>query len=260
MFHGIALMQCCGVFCNSYMTARQARTARRAAERLASKQAKHAETAVHADAAAAAAQAECPNRSTGPRTPVGKSTSRWNSFKHGLYAKQLVVPGEDPTELDSLRSSLRAEHQPANTTEEILVNEIAEQYWRLRRMRRYEAHGMASENFAYWFEKGLLALVARQMGSAERGMHKAMTTLRRLQLDRGFVPSKEVSDEAASFSEPKTQARPEHPAAQQPEFVPQIQREELDWVPEPIEEDLDYVAPQAPDYASFSPPHSANAA
>ncbi len=172
------------------MTAREARKSRRAAERLASKQARHAETAVHAEAAAA--QAECPNRSTGPRTPEGKNTSRWNSFKHGLYAKQLVVPGEDPAELDALRHSLRAEHQPANTTEEILVNEIAEQYWRLRRMRRYEAHGMASENFAYWFEKGLLALVTRQMASAERGMHKAIATLRRLQLDRGFVPSKNV--------------------------------------------------------------------
>ena len=77
--------------------------------------------------------------STGPKTVDGKSASSQNSFKHGLYSKQLVMQGENPAELDALKADLRAEHQPANTTEEILVNEIAEHYWRIRRFRRMEA-------------------------------------------------------------------------------------------------------------------------
>ena len=170
-------------------------------------------------------------RCTGPRSQEGKDTSRWNSFKHGLYAEQLVIPGEDPTELDTLRASLRAEHQPANTTEEILVNEIAEQFWRVRRMRKFESYAMEPENFENWSGRGLLALVMRQMASAERSMHKAIATLRRLQLDRGFVPSKTVQPTGTANSDPRfvPQNDPE------PEFVPQNRSEELHFVPERFE-------------------------
>jgi hypothetical protein len=38
---------------------------------------------------------------------------------------------ENPAELDALKADLHAEHQPTNTTEDILVNEMAEQYWRI---------------------------------------------------------------------------------------------------------------------------------
>jgi hypothetical protein len=126
--------------------------------------------------------------STGPKSPAGKARSSRNSFKHGLYAKDLVLPGEDPAELDQLRASLRAEHQPANTTEEMLVNDLAENFWRIRRMREREAVAMQPENLASWIELGLLTIVQRTMASAERAFHRALTDLRRLQKDRGFVP------------------------------------------------------------------------
>jgi hypothetical protein len=45
--------------------------------------------------------------STGPRTATGKARSSQNSFKHGLYAKYLVLPDEDPAELDELCASSR---------------------------------------------------------------------------------------------------------------------------------------------------------
>src|SRR5579875_3905126 len=83
-------------------------------------------------------------KSTGPATPKGKARSSRNSFKHGLYSKQLVVGPEEAAELDEVKSNLRAEHQPINETEEILVNELAEQFWRLRRARRYETNLLES--------------------------------------------------------------------------------------------------------------------
>jgi hypothetical protein len=124
--------------------------------------------------------------STGPRTAEGKTASSQNAFKHGLYSKQLILPGEDPAELDALRADLRREHQPATTTEDILVNELAEHYWRLRRMRKFEARAMSAENF----ETGLaiLPIIQRTMAAAERGFHKALKTLTDLQRQRGFVP------------------------------------------------------------------------
>jgi hypothetical protein len=127
-------------------------------------------------------------KSTGPTTSAGEARSSRNSFKHGLYSKELVLPNENPAELDQLRASLRAEHQPINTTEEMLVNDLAENFWRLRRMREFETRAMLPENILNWHESGLLAVVQRTMASAERGFHKALTALRRLQKDRGFVP------------------------------------------------------------------------
>ena len=127
--------------------------------------------------------------STGPKTTEGKAASSENSFKHGLYTSQVVVPGEDPAALDALKADLRAEHQPANTTEELLVNEIAEHYWRIRRYRRMEAASLALPNEVLVVAlMEYLPLYQRFMSASERGLHKSLTALRQLQKDRGFVP------------------------------------------------------------------------
>ena len=141
-------------------------------------------------------------RSTGPRTPEGKARSARNSFKHGLYSQQLIIEGEDPAEFDQLRATLRAEHQPLHSTEEILVDELAQHFWRMRRFRALEARAWSPENLDAWCENGLLALIQRSMSSAERAFHKALATLTKLQKHRpanhsGFVPPK--SYEAAPF-------------------------------------------------------------
>jgi len=153
--------------------------------------------------------------STGPRTPEGKATSSQNAFKHGLYSKQLILPGEDPAELDALRADLRREHQPATTTEDILVNELAEHYWRLRRMRKLEARAMGAGSFDE-LQKGLaiLPIIQRTMASAERGFHKALKTLTDLQRQRGFVPQPAAQPESI-----------EPLAAPQAAFVPQTDPE-----------------------------------
>jgi hypothetical protein len=155
--------------------------------------------------------------STGPRSPEGKANSSQNSFKHGLYSTQLVLPGENPAELDALRADLRAEHQPFNETEAILVNEMAEQFWRLRRTRSLEIEALSShEKLESWFATGFLALIQRTMASAERGFHKALTSLRQLQKVRGFVPLKSaepVAEEIGFVSQNEPTAENEHEAA-----------------------------------------------
>ncbi|MBV9267736.1 MAG: hypothetical protein JO061_16325 [Acidobacteriaceae bacterium] len=172
------------------------RQQRRAAERQALKDLrKETSSSIGAMSEAIGASAISPARlqanranahlSTGPRTEEGKAASSRNSFKHGLYSKELVIPGEDPAELDSLKADLIAEHQPGNTTEEILVNEMAEHYWRLKRFRRVEAALMSDGNFMI----AHASAIQRFMTSAERGFHKALKTLREVQKARGFVPT-----------------------------------------------------------------------
>jgi hypothetical protein len=118
------------------------------------------------------------------------TTPEQQPFKHALSAEDLVLPGECPASLDELRSTLRQQYQPCNVTESILVNEIAEQFWRVRRMRALEARAMQPESVDALLEGGLLAFIARSMASAERGFHRAISTLQKLQAGRGFVPSK----------------------------------------------------------------------
>jgi len=149
--------------------------------------------------------------STGPKSVVGKANSSRNSFKHGLCSKQLVTSLEEAAELDALKADLRAEHQPINQTEEILVNEMAEQFWRTRRARRMEAS---------LFDSGKIVLthlgaIQRMMSSAERGFHKSLATLRQLQKDRGFVPSSQnrARQQADGFV-PQTAVAQENPVAQ----------------------------------------------
>jgi hypothetical protein len=76
--------------------------------------------------------------STGPSTTAGKQKAAQNSAKHYLTAKQIVVPGEDPEAYESLRQDLIESWNPANTQEESLVDQIAQNSWRLMRARRIE--------------------------------------------------------------------------------------------------------------------------
>jgi hypothetical protein len=82
-------------------------------------------------------------RSTGPRTPQGKAAVGWNSLKHGLLAKEIVIPAgaarENPAEFHYLLAQLREHLAPTGILEEILVEKIAACYWRLRRVLRSEA-------------------------------------------------------------------------------------------------------------------------
>ena len=129
-------------------------------------------------------------KSTGPKTVEGKAASSKNAFKHGLYSKSACIPGENPEDLDALRADLRAEHQPASPTEEILVDELAHHYWRINRYRYLETHMWAEQgrgqdggldadvNRVLWMiDHGMAALFHRTLTSAERSFHKTLKTL-----------------------------------------------------------------------------------
>jgi hypothetical protein len=89
-------------------------------------------------AAQKSANAANSRRSTGPTTEDGKQKASKNSAKHYLTAKQLVVPGEDPEAYTELHQSLAESWSPANAQESLLVEQIAQNAWRLARVRRLE--------------------------------------------------------------------------------------------------------------------------
>ncbi len=155
---------------------------------------------------------------------------------------------EDPARFDALRADLRREHQPLNTTEEILVDELAQHYWRLCRLRRFDVQAWTTHNFDkkksvaelnterlhQFMNSGMLEQLQRLLASAERGFHKALATLRQLQKDRGFVSSK--------------QAEPAEPAVASAEVSTEPDAAPLLTTPEPEPESL-----PSPDFG-FVPP------
>ena len=78
-------------------------------------------------------------KSTGPKTPEGKSAVRLNALRHGLLSKELLLPGEDAAALKELGERVRAELQPVGELENMFVERIITGFWRLRRFGRVEA-------------------------------------------------------------------------------------------------------------------------
>ena len=83
-------------------------------------------------------------KSTGPQTEEGKTRSAKNALKHGLLARDTVLPGEDPADFDRQLSALEADIQPANSLEFELVRQIADSQWRMRRLTRLETGFLAA--------------------------------------------------------------------------------------------------------------------
>ncbi len=137
-----------------------------------------------ASAAQIRANRENAKRSTGPRTEAGKQTTKFNALIHGLAAESLVIRGEDPAKLDALRAQLQAEHCPVGQTEAMLVEEIAQCWWRLQRARAQEKRSIEVTYHFKPFNPDDLAHVTRYVAHVERGWHRAITQLRAVQGDR----------------------------------------------------------------------------
>jgi hypothetical protein len=82
-------------------------------------------------------------KSTGPRTPEGKAVSKCNALKHELLAQTVVVRGqkslESSVEFEELCREFYADLAPVGPLEEMLVDQIIQANWRLRRAREAEA-------------------------------------------------------------------------------------------------------------------------
>ncbi len=117
---------------------------------------------------------------TGPTSPSGKLASSRNSLKHGLASGTLLIPGEDPAAFESLLRGLLEEHQPAGTTEDLLVREMAQSFWLAQR-----AVGLQTGCFtADGVNEKSLALYLRYQTTQDRAFHKALNTLIRLKRNR----------------------------------------------------------------------------
>ena len=94
-------------------------------------------------------------RSTGPKTPEGKVAVRLNALRHGLLARDVVLPGEDADAFEDLWNQVRAALSPVGPIEELLAERVLNAMWRLRRLARAETalfhwrvHGLKAARLA----------------------------------------------------------------------------------------------------------------
>ena len=81
--------------------------------------------------------------STGPTTQEGKGVVCLNAIKHGIFAKDLIIESgigkENAEEYHDLLTNLITCLNPNNQMEMLLVEKISIDFWRLRRVIRFES-------------------------------------------------------------------------------------------------------------------------
>ena len=125
-------------------------------------------------------------KSTGPQSPEGKQRVAQNRTKHGLAGEHVVLPGEDPSSFDDLLATLNADWDPHSETEAFLVDTLAFNQWRLRRIARMEHASLLRKHQS----DGALRLtmevedLSRYEGRARRAYLGALNMLMKLQAAR----------------------------------------------------------------------------
>ena len=83
-------------------------------------------------------------KSTGPKTSQGKTISSWNSTRHGLLSSRLpLLYGRSKKQFTRLLRSLQQDLEPIGTLEEVLVEKIAHEYWRVGVAAFHEAQDLS---------------------------------------------------------------------------------------------------------------------
>jgi len=139
------------------------------------------------------------NKSTGPKTEKGKAISKYNSLKHGLLSKEVLIDGEDEKILSVLSDDIHENLKPVGAIEALLVERIVSGVWRLRRALSVEATAMEyykdcsfpmlsddpeKKSITDSFDNEVVEKIIRYETTIERSIYKALHELERVQARR----------------------------------------------------------------------------
>jgi hypothetical protein len=180
-------------------------------------------------------------KSTGPSSVEGKAAARFNALKHGMDAQSLIIPGEDPAELDALAHDYHEQFRPYGPEETLLVETLIRADWNRRRLRRIEtelyrtliaeqeaagapANTILGAVFAQNGGNNPLDKIFRRLETAERTWFRAVKELRRAQQQR---QSSAPDDDGPALLAPGSRPLPPLPMPLAPAqafgFVSQLQ-------------------------------------
>src|SRR3982750_516552 len=141
-------------------------------------------------------------RSTGPRTPEGKQRSSTNAVKHALTAKHVVLPWENIGDYFELHGALLRRYHPETPAEMFLVDQLAQNWWRLNRSRRFETGMLAKldpANESEGVNPDDLDLHRRYEAGIERAYYRAYDRLEKIVRRRPLVAN---SDDPRDLAAP----------------------------------------------------------
>ena len=148
-------------------------------------------------------------KSRGPSTPHGKSHSRWNSFLHGFFAKDLsIVKGKhlpDYEDFVKLHKALREELNPQSITEELLVENFAVNCWRRARSLKYEFE-VTELNFAFLTQTTGLATLVRYQTAVGRELAQADDAIKQMAERSRISNAGEDSSDSIPLPEEETES------------------------------------------------------
>jgi hypothetical protein len=137
--------------------------------------------------------------STGPNSVEGKAVASRNALKLGIYAKSIVIPGEDQEELEKLTEEYERDIAPVGAVETTLAETVIRSAWFMRRVARIEAEVVharlaARENSGphalgdIYIEDAatgkLFESLARRHQALQRAYYRALKELRELRQAR----------------------------------------------------------------------------
>jgi hypothetical protein len=168
-------------------------------------------------------------RSTGPRTEAGKAVSRFNALQFGVEARSLVIPGEDPAELEALALDYLRQFHPVGPAEDFLVSTLVKADWDRRRYTRLEGLVLQSQ-FAGEkpgaatdaFSAKPAQLVYRRLAAAERSYFRALKELRRFQKERLALDEAQPEADGITAEAPTPISAPSDRPAEPPKTAPEI--------------------------------------
>jgi hypothetical protein len=139
-----------------------------------------------------------------PVADPGPAASSQNAVRHGLRARAILMPWENPEQYNRLRDALFRQWQPMGDMECAMVQRMAESEWKLLRCGLIEAQILASlcdpeaplGGLAAAFIGGdeqddshSLEKLRRYENSIERSLHRALRTLMEMQRLRQAWPA-----------------------------------------------------------------------
>ena len=141
-------------------------------------------------------------KSTGPTSVTGKAASSMNALKTGIHAKSLVLPSEDPAELDELVEDSYRSFHPTTPEARSLVDEFIYCEWSLRRLRAAETQSWQHQDldafqgptkyplgYCATVHSGTFSRLQYRMDATRRARERALQSLKQLQAEAAAAPA-----------------------------------------------------------------------
>lgn len=108
-------------------------------------------------------------KATGPRSDPGKARASRNALRHGMFAAEVLLPGEDAAALRELQQGIFRALSPQDELERELAERVVAAQWRLRRARGAERAALTPE----WRQPGERTTAERALDRAAREAQRA---------------------------------------------------------------------------------------